>query len=575
VGAFLAVILRSCRACLLVAAVGAAVWGCGGSDGPTGPGAPIDGLWTYFGTFGNPQLEVTCYAAGTLDVVQSDARFTATADQSGSCVGPGSSVDNSGRETLAGTVSLTEIEFSVAGCNYRGGLFGNPVDSAAGTIDCQIRNGLQAVRLSGTWFAVKGLDFDSPRVAATVSYPQGDTILVPGDVLRVALTASDDRKVLWAGYRLGPPANVGDSVRVAAKEHTGTFSIPVPASWSGASTLTVFARDALDRPFEVPAGTVRVIDAVRRPIQTVALGGMFTIATDIVYDAKRNALYLLEGEAGRIAVLALSTFTFSAPLPLPGPLPGSRRGEMDITPGGDSLVVPIANTSIGFINLVTGATSTAAIVSDVGTTQHIGETNALANDKVLVFGSWSGVGTSAAALWEYDLTTGTHRRRTDTGIGGNILSDERARSGDSRRFLLLEYAGACGHIYEAATSAFSSCVRVPFSRANTPTSTTTGDRWLVANVLLDGVLNVIAVLPSPASVRGAIAPDGSAAYYPTEYGYVKIRLPDGAVIERVRVPVTAHRVTALPDGQRIIIWTDPGASTDLLTTNRVTVVDVR
>jgi hypothetical protein len=302
---------------------------------------------------------------------------------------------------------------------------------------------------------------------------------------------------------------------------------------------------------------------------------MFMIATDIVYDAKRNVLYLLEGEAERIAVLDLSTFTFAAPLPLPGPLSRSRRAEMDITPGGDSLVVPIANTSIGFIDLVTGATSTAPIVSDVGTTTHIGETNAAANDKVLVFGSWSDVGTSGNALWEYDLTTGTHRRRTDIGIGGNILSDERARSGDFRRFLLLEYATACGHIYDAATSAFSSCVRVPLALTNTPTSTITGDRWLVANVLLDGELSVIAVLPSPASVRGAIAPDGSAAYYPTEYGYVRVRLPDGAVIERVRVPANATRVTALPDGDRVVIWSDPGATSDLLTTNRVTVVDVR
>jgi hypothetical protein len=550
--------------------------GCGGGDGgPTGPAADINGTWTYFETFGDPQNQVTCTGAGTIDITQSGEQFTARVDHTGSCVVPGGFVDNSGTETFSGGLSLTTVEFAFGGCDYRGNLFGSPADSAAGTMACDIRDESLVLQLNGTWFAVRGIDFDSPRVSGTVSYPQGDTLLLPGDLFSVTLTATDDRKVAWAGYRLGPPANKADSVRVDAREHTNTFSVTVPAGWTGLSTLTLFARDALDRPFEMPAGTIRVLDAIRRPVQTIPLGGMFTIATDIVYDPKRNALYLLEGEAGQIAVLSLSTFTFGSPLPLPGPLPGSRRAEMDITPGSDSLVVPIANTSIGFINLVTGATATVPITSDLGNTQSIGETHALQNRKVFVFGMWSDVGVSADALWEYDLATGTHRRRTDVGINGNITLSERARSHDHRRFLQLDKNRNCGQIYDSATQTFSTCVSVGYPVPSTPTGTTTGDRWLVGNLVLDGALNTLATLSPPIPTRGAIAPDGSAAYYPTEYGYVKLRLPDGAILERVRIPIRATRVTALPDGDRLVIWTDPGATSELLTTNRVTIVQAR
>ena len=62
--------------------------------------------------------------------------------------------------------------------------------------------------------------------------------------------------------------------------------------------------------------------------------------------------------------------------------------------------------------------------------------------------------------------------------------------------------------------------------------------------------------------------------YPTSYGYDKLALPGLTVLERVRLTVAVTRMTALPDGHRLIVWSDPGSSTDQIETDRVTLVDV-
>src|SRR5207247_1776702 len=122
----------------------------------------------------------------------------------------------------------------------------------------------------------------------------------------------------------------------------------------------------------------------------------------------------------------------------------------------------------------------------------------------------------------------------------------------------------------------TTCRVTPSRRARRATSPSrryrlgpaSGDRWLVHNLLFDGALNLLAtVLPSDPG-PGTIAPDGSAAYYPTLYGYEKVRLPDGVVLERVRIPPNDARLTVLPDGLRLVLSGAAGFT-------RVTVVDLR
>jgi hypothetical protein len=70
-----------------------------------------------------------------------------------------------------------------------------------------------------------------------------------------------------------------------------------------------------------------------------------------------------------------------------------------------------------------------------------------------------------------------------------------------------------------------------------------------------------------------IAPDGTVAYRPASYGYDKIALPSGAVLERVRIPApVTTRISVFPEGNRLFLWSDPIGSPPLWATDRATVV---
>ncbi len=564
--------MRTWQTVLAAAVLGSSACSGGSSNGPANS-LDIAGEWTYLDTLASAALQLSCKDQGTLQISQTGGNLTAAANQSGVCQIAGSPVDNGGSGTAQGTTSGTAIAFTVGSCRYAGTLYNTPPDSAAGSESCDVPTNGGTTAVLGSWLAVKGLDLAPPTASGSVTFPAGDTLFVPGDTFKLQVLASDDRRVRWAGYRLGPPVGGQDSVAGSAAGFSGTFSRAVTAAWTGSVTVTVFARDALGRLTEGALNGVTVLDAVRRPTQTLPLDAY---TSDLAYDAKRDALYLLQLGAGRVGVLALGSFTLGTPIALPGAPTSSIGGEMDLTPGNDTLVVPLATPAIAFIDLVSGAIDTVHITSDVGTTTSVHGVHVTANRQAFVFGEWSTGGTGGDALYQYSLDSGTTRRRTDIGIGGNIGgTTELAGSWDRTRLLRTEQETNCGQVYDAASDAFSACVSGVAGLFAEPTGTTSGDRWLDGGLVLDGSAHSVATLPAGDRLhRGAIAPDGSAVYEPTSYGYEKLALPGLAVLERVRLTVGVTRMTALPDGRRLILWTDPGSSSDLTETNRVTLVDV-
>src|SRR5207247_11420008 len=141
----------------------------------------------------------------------------------GHCTGAVVVLDSSGAGGVAGVISGSTVQFALAGCRYRGSLFATPHDSGAGSVSCSLTENNKTFTLTGTWFAVKGVDLAPPTAAGTVTPPQGDVLFVPSDTFLVTVTAGDDRRVLWAGYRLGPPASMEDSVEALQRDFTGPF----------------------------------------------------------------------------------------------------------------------------------------------------------------------------------------------------------------------------------------------------------------------------------------------------------------------------------------------------------------
>jgi hypothetical protein len=544
---------------------------CGGDAEPTDSGdvPTIEDTWAFAENLGDAGHTVSCIDEGDLVFYQDNATFRGDGYQTGTCQTPDGVLDNTGSGGItAGRVSATAITFSYGGCNYSGTMFGSPFDSLAGTVTCRatIAN---SVQLEGTWSAVKG-EREPPTVTATLQPPEGDFLFVPQDQFRLALTAEDDRKLRWVGYRLGPPASVQESVAVSQKSFEGAFGLPIPAGWVGESQLTLFARDAYGRLGETPADQpLNVYDLVRRPLHSLSPGGT---VTDVVHDAKRGKLYLLEPQEGRAEVVRLSDYGFDAPIPVPTALPGGVTSGADLTPSGDSLVFAVTDPPVlHFLNLVTGVTSDEVIVQSGARWVSLQDVNVAAG-RAFVYGSFQAADFYVFySLWEFNLATKAQQRRLDAGnTGGNLSTIEYIASPDRSRLLLVSLGElACMQLY-SQTTGFGSCVVPQNGPDYVPSGSTDGSAWLIRNLLYDGGLNVIGTPAAVGSPPGVLTPDAHLAYYPTALGYDVVELPSGAVREHVRVPYPVTRFTLLPEAQRLVVWSGDG----VWSTDRLTVVDL-
>jgi hypothetical protein len=560
----------------LIVAMLALSTACGSSDGGTGPvgAASVEGTWTFFETLANAARTVRCDDEGRFDFVQDEGQVSGEGGQTGTCIGPDGPVDNYGSDSVR-RVRLTEntIAFTFGGCEYQATLFASPPDSMAGTVRC---SSAQGPTLTGTWLAGRGLDESPPSVSGVQVPPTGDTLFVPGDTFRLTVGAEDDRKLLWVGYRLGAPASLQDSARVVVKNGQASFelSLPIPAAWVGTTALVVFARDAFDRVTEQNSRALRVYDLVRRPLGSVALG---TRAIDLEYDAKRDLIYLLEPQDGRIAVLHLADLSLGTPIPVPTNLPSSTGNGMDLSQSGDSLIVAISiPPALHVIDLVDGSTSDVPMEDP----RIEGIRNVtVADGRAFVHGERrEDLGYITGRLWEVDLATKAQEMRTDVGAtgGGNIgLQTEFATSGDGSRLLLVDTPVPCMQVFTPETG-FGPCATPPGSLIFLPTGSSDGSAWLVRHHLYDAGLAVAATPVPEDALAGVLAPDASVAYYPTPFGFQVIELSGGTVREHVRVPYPASRLTLLSEAGRIAVWTDGPYLTDVtLGLDRITVVDLQ
>src|SRR6266568_1657829 len=320
-----------------------AVSSCGTDLTAPEPGPPPDvaGEWTFAELLTNARGQIQCNDYGTLTISRSDANLSGTVDQHGGCDVPGGTIDNSGTGPLTGDVGATTIRLTFGRCDYHGDLFHTPIDSADGTVTCTERVGTSLVTLSGIWSA--NFQVPSPTVAGTITIPPGDVLAVTGERVRITFAAKDEHGLRWVGYSLTPPASVQDSFAVLDTTYADTIYVTVPASWQGTSNLDVWARNAYKKFSFTDVAQLSVLDAVRHPSQTVALG---VRAGDAAYDPARNVMYFTEPDSARVAVLSLNTFTFGSPIPLPMVKRGLGFQSVDIVPGGDTAIVALPDTLV-------------------------------------------------------------------------------------------------------------------------------------------------------------------------------------------------------------------------------------
>jgi hypothetical protein len=405
------------------------------------------------------------------------------------------------------------------------------------------------------------LDTSPPLIEATLENGYPSTLLLPGDTLRGTITASDAHQLAWIGYRIGSPVLIQDSTPVTGS----TLQLPlrwvVPAGLDGLHLLTVFARDSSGNVGvnQIPR-QVLVIDAVRRPVRSAA-SQPSVIA--LGYDEARHHLLLLR--SGDVFALDLNALSYTGHLWLPQ----TGAPGVDVL-GGDTAVIPYGGFPpfLAFVGLAGGPLllDTARLHAQwsVGTPTSIA---IAANRKVFVS---TQIGADAGLI-EYDLLAGAGQLRADAGEpGGGFGTGQLVRSGDRSRVLLLWARGDGwrAQLYDPAPDAFSAPVAVDLqlsAPAPAGSADAAGTRFLFGGLLLGPDLQRLATFAMPSlpgypdsPVISTLAPDGEHAYFSvrapagSEGMLVRLRLADGAILERILLPAFAQRLLALPDGATVI-----------------------
>jgi hypothetical protein len=536
---------------------------CGKDVTAPEPGLPSDvaGDWTFDAFVFTAQGTLECEEYGTATISRSGANLSGTAHHHHACAVGGVTTDTVVTDALTGSVGSATIRLTFGGCDYHADLYHAPIDSAAGIVTCSTPVGGSLGALSGIWSA--SFQVPPPTIAGSIIIPPGDVLAVTGDTIKVVLSAHDRHGLTWVGYGLVPAPGVADSFAVHDSVFTDTIAHIVPASWDGTSYLDVWARNSYHQLAWLDVASFVVLNAVRHPYQSVSLG---VRAADAAYDPVRNLMYFTEPDSARVAVLGLSTFTFGAPIHLPMIKRGLSVQGIDVLPGGDTVMVALPDTAqLALLDRLADTVTTSRITGISGP-QWL---RTSANRKAFTIGQVDSAGSTFSVVVERDLATGRDSIRREVGhvnATANLWG-----SPDHSKVLVINVTAypspTCLYLYDAATDGFSSCSAPGTIASLSATATTTGNKWYVGNWLLDGSLNLLATVGY--KFYAGISPDGSVAFVPTWYGYDKIALPSGAVLERARIQVTAQRITVFPDGKRLFMWDGGGFGT-----NHATVVDL-
>jgi len=546
------------RISCVAALVAVVVIGCK-SDGPSGPPADVSGAWRVSEAITSQSPAISCADGGIITLTQSSGSATAVLTQAGTCVQSATGAfDNSGTASGTAQITATSVDLQVAQCRYHGTLTGSPPDTASGTVTCSGGG----VTLTGTWHASRGGDVTAPIVAATVTSPVGDAYFVPGDSIPIILDAEDNERVAWVGYRVGGPGGGSDSVAATDRHFTHTFTAPTTSGWNG--DLMVFARDAAGTPAQSDTMLPYQTGYVRYPTHSVALPARIR---DIAYDAKRNVLYLSQPDSQRVAVLSLDTYTYEAPLAMP-----SVPASLDLSLSGDSLIIALRRAAaLGIVDLTQAnpTVDTAHLTFDTSLGRGPDALRVASNGKVLVVATCDGFGMGGSVI-SYSFTTHTTQTRSDASMFGDIVTcgTVLARTVDRSKVLVLLLDTCCpvnGSVYDGGSDAFGGTVGT-VNQSQPPFAAST-NRFLIGGTVYSTSLSAIDTVFKPSLIGlwpvATISPDGLYLYVGDPgvpglpgFGYSKVRVTDGTVIERVKLPSPAKRLMVLPDGHTLIASND-------------------
>jgi hypothetical protein len=307
---------------------------------------------------------------------------------------------------------------------------------------------------------------------------------------------------------------------------------------------------------------------VDRPVVTVAVD---TTVSQLVYDAKRNVVYLSQRDKSSIAVLSLASMTYQASIALP-----AAPGGLDITPSGDTLVVALLNTAdLAFLDLnsdaLLGTLHLHSLDATPGDTTQladlVGDVRVAGDGLILVPMSRNSPGEAALGLVQVNRVSGT-----DSIVSINAYSPVApAKSVDGSRVLLtntmIPISGSSSYaaIYDAVAHAYVPIPSVQTQQyLETPAvADQTGSHYLVGELLFDGNMQSLGGVGPyfssyPTFWGSTISPSATDAYVSRGNSYLRFHIPQptaglgGQLEEVVAAPDQIRGMWITPDAKQLI-----------------------
>ena len=387
-----------------------------------------------------------------------------------------------------------------------------------------------------------GFGNSGPTTQLTGTYFSGDTV----DLQLRGRDNSRSITVLWEAFG----GFYRDSITVADSAMAHRLRLPIPAGWLGSVDVRVTARDgAGNRSSTIVAapGALEVLPTVTRQVRTIpGAGGV----EDAVIDNRRSSAYLLETNDQRVSVVSFTEGRVTRTIPL-----SSRPSGMDITAGGDSLIVGLpVERALGIIDL----RAQSPVVTKLAIPGYEDPTmmfwfyalRTASNGKVFVIFSKS---ESPAQMLEVDLASKTQRIREDA-VADTPLSWVLAERSVDHSTIAVRKDRCIGR-YDAATDRFNACTTLS-GIYESMSLDRTGQRILAALDLYDAAwqrrtLQRPVHLNTPKAT--ALSADGAEAYYGlVNSGVARVRTSDGKIMERIPSPVVVGRPFLSSDGRWLL-----------------------
>ncbi len=387
------------------------------------------------------------------------------------------------------------------------------------------------------------------------------------EILELFIKGHDNGRLSYIGFEGG---GLRDSVRAAWTDDSHTFRVTVPQSWRmERPVLTAWARDeggnaagvTQQNTFEIP-----VFDWVDHPIQTTGLTND-AFPVQVLWDPRRNVVYVLRnnpdgtGSNSRVEIIDMFSGAPGTAVPLP-----VYPHSFAFTASGDSLVVTLPDArALGVIDLRQAVRSTVVVPLQIPTemSELLGPVNRQPLN-VQAAGSHVFValvhGLFASRLLDINLATGAQVIRSDLAGTADVAQRPGFFRLEDGRLLLVPESFVSfpdqRFIYAAGIDGFTTTSRLRPAGASQFSSSPSG-HIMLGGTVFDASLDSVTTVSTRDwkenyGLVAALSPDGSAVYTSTFYGYQKVRLSDGFVLEQVNLGTVPQFLLPLPDGSRLI-----------------------